>query len=99
MAIDAFVQNSNIFHWKRHRQGYKEIEDQDSKAADEPGQVFEDESPPGALERRQHHDDTQPVGPIAHHGQGEQQVGRPFCWVPPELQKKGSNFQQSRLLS
>lgn len=36
--------------------------------------MFDDESLLGALQGRQHHDDAKPICPIAHHGQGKQEV-------------------------
>jgi len=83
-----------VCHCNMHGlQGYKEVEDQDSEAADEPGQVFDDEGPSGAAQGGQDHDDAQPIGAVAHHGQGEQQVGRPLCRVPLVLQWAGFYFQ------
>lgn len=54
--------------------GYKEVKYEDSQAANEPGQMFDDEGPFGAPQCRKHHDDAQPICPIAHHCQGKQKV-------------------------
>lgn len=67
-------------------QGYEAVQHQNSHAADEPGQVFDDEGPFGVLEGRKHHDDAQAVCAIAQHGQGEHCVGDALCWLPLELQ-------------
>lgn len=66
--------------------GYKEVKYEDSQAANEPGQMFDDEGLFGALQRRQDHDDAQPIRPVAHHGQGKQQVGGALCRLSLELE-------------
>lgn len=66
--------------------GYKEVEYEDSEAANEPGQMFDDEGLFGAPQCRKDHYDAQPIGPIAHHGQGKQQVGGALCRLSLELE-------------
>lgn len=51
--------------------------------------MFDDEGPFGALQCRQDHDDAKAISPIAHHGQGEQQVRGPLRRLSLELQKNG----------
>lgn len=65
---------------------HKEVQYEDPQAADEPGQMFDDEGVFGAPQRRQDHDDAQPVRPVAHHGQSEQQVRGALCGLPLELE-------------
>lgn len=48
--------------------------------------MFDDEVPFGALQGRQDHNNTQPICPIAHHGQGKQQVGGALCRLSLELE-------------
>lgn len=48
--------------------------------------MFDDEGLFGALQCRQDHDDAQPIRPIAHHGQGKQQVGGALCRLSLELE-------------
>ena len=66
--------------------GYKEIKYEDSQAANEPGQMFDDECLFGAPQWRQDHNDTQPIRPIAHHGEGKQQVRGPLRRLSLELE-------------
>lgn len=68
--------------------GYETVQDENSHAADEPGQVFDDEGPFGALQGRKDHDDAQAIRAIAQHGQGEHCAGDALCRLPPELQQK-----------
>lgn len=67
-------------------EGYKTVEYEDSQAADEPGQMFDDEVLFGALQCRKDNYDAQPIRPITHHGQGEQQVGGALCRLSLELE-------------
>lgn len=67
--------------------GYKEVQYEDSKAANEPGQMFYDKGPFGSLQCRQDHDDAQSIRPIPHHGQSEQQVGGALCGLSLELEE------------
>lgn len=48
--------------------------------------MFDDEGLFGAPQCGQDHDDAQPICPIAHHGQGKQQVRRALCGLPLELE-------------
>lgn len=69
-------------------QGYEAVQHQNSHAADEPGQVFDDKGPFGFLQGRKHRDDAQAICAIAQHGQGEHCVGDALCRLPLELQQK-----------
>lgn len=72
-------------------EGYKGVQYEDSPAADEPGQMFDDEGLFGALQSRKNHDDAQAIRPVAHHGQGEQCVGDALCRLSLELQHQQKN--------
>lgn len=65
--------------------GYKEVKYEDSQAANEPGQVFDDEGPLGASQCRQDQNDAQSIRPIAHHGQSKQQERGALCRLSLEL--------------